>query len=58
MYGQSVPIIGGIRLTGRTGKWQIGFLEMQTARTEIEDKSIASENFGVLRIKREVKDGN
>jgi hypothetical protein len=55
MHGQSVPIIGGIRLTGRMGNWQIGFLEMQTAQSEIEDESIASENFGVLRIKREVK---
>jgi hypothetical protein len=55
MHGQSVPIIGGIRITGRMGNWQIGFLEMQTAQSEIEDESIASENFGVLRIKREVK---
>lgn len=55
MFGQSVPIIGGIRFTGRMGNWQIGFLEMQTAQSEIEDESIVSENFGVLRIKREVK---
>lgn len=29
--GRTVPIIGGIRLTGRSGKWHLGFLEMQTA---------------------------
>ncbi len=53
--GRSVPIIGGIRMTGRTGNWQFGFLEMQTAVSEIDDRSIASENFGVFRIKREFK---
>jgi hypothetical protein len=55
MHGQSIPILGGIRLTGRSGKWQIGFLEMQTSQSEIDIGSIASENFGVLRVKREVK---
>lgn len=53
--GQAIPIIGGIRLTGRIGNWHIGLLEVQTAQSEIEDESIASENIGVLRIKREVK---
>lgn len=53
--GQSVPIIGGIRITGRSGNWQFGFIEMQTAVSEIEDRSIVSENFGAFRIKREVK---
>lgn len=53
--GQAMPIIGGIRLTGRMGNWHVGFLEMQTARSEIEDETISSENIGVLRIKREVK---
>jgi hypothetical protein len=55
MEGQSVPIIGGIRITGRTGNWQFGFLEIQTAVSEIDGQSIASENFGVFRVKREVK---
>ncbi len=53
--GRTVPIIGGIRLTGRTGKWHLGFLEMQTAQTRIENELIPSENVGVLRIKREIK---
>ncbi len=53
--GRTVPIIGGIRLTGRTGNWHIGFLEMQTARTKIEKEWIPSENVGVLRLKREIK---
>lgn len=53
--GRTVPIIGGIRLTGRTGKWQLGFLEMQTAQTSIENEMIPTENIGVLRLKREIK---
>ena len=45
-----VPVIGGIRLTGRTGPLDIGFLNMQTA----ESVNLPSENFGVLRMKRKV----
>jgi hypothetical protein len=52
---RSVPILGGIRMTGRAGDWQFGLLEMHTAVSEIDGQSTASENFGVLRIKREVK---
>jgi hypothetical protein len=55
IQGQSIPIIGGVRLTGRMGDWQIGFIEMQTAQAIIEEESVPSENFGVLRLKREIK---
>jgi hypothetical protein len=48
--GQSVRIYGGARLVGRVGGWDLGFLNMQTAA--IED--LTSENFGVLRIRRQV----
>lgn len=48
--GKPVPIIGGIRLVGRTGNWDVGILNMQTA--EITD--FASENFGVYRFRRQV----
>lgn len=53
--GRTVPIIGGIRLTGRSGKWHLGFLEMQTAQADIDNERIPSENVGVLRLKREIK---
>jgi hypothetical protein len=55
IQGQSVPIIGGVRLTGLVGDWHIGFIEMQTAQAKIESKSVPSENFGVFRLKREIK---
>jgi hypothetical protein len=53
--GRTVPIIGGIRFTGRTGNWHIGLLEMQTAQTKIDNERIPSENVGVLRVMREIK---
>jgi hypothetical protein len=46
--GKLVPIYGGARIAGRAGKWDIGFLDMQTADLD----SLPSENFGVLRLRR------
>lgn len=48
--GEPVRILGGVRMTGRQGKWDIGLLDMQTARID----ELASENFGVIRLKRTV----
>ena len=55
-----VRIYGGARIVGRAGKWDIGLLDMQTApvweRDSIDQrqKVLPSENFGVLRIRRQV----
>jgi len=48
--GKQVPIYGGARIVGRIGPWDLGFLTMQTEK--IED--LPSENFGVLRMRRQV----
>jgi len=32
--GNAVRIYGGARLTGRIGKWDLGFFDMQTAKFE------------------------
>ena len=48
--GNPVRIYGGVRLTGRVNKWDLGLLDMHTAA--IEDNP--GENFGVLRAKRSV----
>ncbi|MGH7552631.1 MAG: hypothetical protein ACREMQ_06340, partial [Longimicrobiales bacterium] len=45
-----VPVIGGARLVGRMGAYDVGFLEMQTE----EQGAAPSENFGVLRVRRPV----
>ena len=46
--GEAVPIIGGARMVGRLGGWDVGFLNIQTAATD----DLAAENFGVYRIRR------
>jgi hypothetical protein len=46
--GTPVRILGGARLVGRTGEWDVGVLNMQTARTDLGEP----ENFGVARIRR------
>ena len=45
-----VPVLGGARLVGRIGQWDVGFLEMQTER----QGTTPTENFGVLRLRRPV----
>ncbi len=47
---EPVRIYGGARVVVRVGGWDLGFLNMQTAPYE----DIASENFGVLRLRRRV----
>jgi len=46
--GNPVRILGGARVVGRIGNWDLGFLDMQTADSE----NLPSENFGVLRLRR------
>ena len=45
-----MPIYGGVRLNGRAGAWDLGFLDMQTASKD----TLASTNYGVLRLRRNV----
>ncbi len=45
-----VRIYGGLRVYGRAGKWDLGLLDMQTAPID----TVPSENFGVLRMRRQV----
>ncbi len=48
--GQEVRILGGTRLTGRAGQWDVGLINMQTD----ESTQLPAENFGVLRLRRRV----
>ena len=50
--GQEVPILGGARLIGRVGSWDIGCINMQTR--SMDDFDLPSENFGVFRLRRQV----
>jgi hypothetical protein len=59
--GELVPIIGGIRLVGREGRWDIGFLDMQTRKfktNETDGTYLPTENFGVLRLRRQTFNSN
>ena len=48
--GTLVPILGGGRLVGRIGSWDVGLLTMQTDKVA----DLSSENFGVVRLRRQV----
>ncbi len=47
--GQQVPIVGGARLSGKVGKTNVGFLNMQTD----EQADLQANNFTVARASRE-----
>ncbi len=48
--GAPVRILGGARLVGRIGAWDVGLLEMQTQDSD----ALPGENFGVFRLRRPV----
>ena len=49
-------ILGGARMVGRIGEWDVGLIDMQTARDSEND--VGSENFGVLRLRKKVMNDN
>jgi hypothetical protein len=62
--GDIIRIYGGARIIGRLGKWDLAFLDMQTAPLKIKNsegnyqEKLPSENFGVLRFRRQVINQN
>jgi len=52
--GNKVRILGGARLVGRMGKWDVGLLELQTGKIT----GVPTENFGVYRFRRQVFNEN
>lgn len=55
--GHALPILGGARLVGRVGGWDVGVLNMQTARNSellLEAGGLPSENLGVVRLRRQM----
>lgn len=49
-----VPIIGGVRLTGKAHGWQMGLLDMQTKK--IDDEQINAHNIFVYRTRKDIDD--
>ncbi len=52
--GRPVPILGGGRLSGSVGAWDVGMLDMRTQSSE----GLPAENFAVLRLRRKVAEGS
>lgn len=52
--GEQVRIFGGARLTGRIGSWDVGLMSLQ----EAGHSGTSSENFGVVRLKKEMINAN
>jgi hypothetical protein len=49
--GQQIPILGGARVSGKAGKFNVGLLNMQT---DDYREQLASANFSVARISRDL----
>jgi hypothetical protein len=59
--GTPIPIIGGVRLSGKVDHYSIGLLDMQTdsAINETTNAAVApSNNFSVIRVQRELGRSN
>ena len=53
--GQPIPVIGGGRLTGRVGAFDVGFLNIQTGDApELTGLAANGDNFTVARVRRNV----
>lgn len=58
--GEIIPIIAGVRLVGRAGKYDLGFMDMQTTQHTYTDEdtdslvTVAQTNHGVLRLRKQV----
>jgi hypothetical protein len=52
--GEQVPIRAGSRVVGRLGGWDVGFLDIQTGRSDAGP----GENLGVLRLRRRILNEN
>lgn len=52
--GRPVPILGGARLSGNVGPFEVGILNMQTEDTD----ATPDENFTVLRARRDLFEGS
>ncbi|UCH10836.1 MAG: carbohydrate binding family 9 domain-containing protein [Fidelibacterota bacterium] len=58
-----VPILGGVRLVGRAGSWDVGLLNMQTMKATFHPEPgdtvvVPAENYSVLRLRRNIINEN
>ena len=50
--GAAVPLLAGLKLTGRTGDWNVGILETRQDSTVLDDVDVAPQTLGVVRLSR------
>ncbi len=50
--GQAVPIVGGARLHGRAGAWQMGMMNIQSG--EVPGLDVETTNYSAFRMKRDI----
>jgi Domain of unknown function (DUF5916) len=52
--GEQIPVVGGGRLTGRVGAFDVGVLNIQTGKADLNEESLAGngDNFTVARVRR------
>ena len=51
---EMVPLLAGAKVVGRVGRWDVGALNMQSGR----QNGLPAENFGVVRLRRQVLNSN
>ncbi len=52
--GRIIPLWGGARVVGRVGRYDVGFMNMESRASD----GLDSENFGVFRLRRKVSQNN
>lgn len=53
--GSAVPIIAGVRLSGKPNKnWRIGVMDIQTAKTKVQEIDVFAQNYFVAAVQRNV----
>jgi len=50
--GTEIPVDGGARVTGRAGRYSLGFLDIQSSR--LDRVGVPSTNFAVARVRRDI----
>jgi hypothetical protein len=50
--GSAVPLLAGLKLTGRAGDWNVGILETLQDSTVLDGEDVSKQNLGVVRLSR------
>ncbi|HUU29131.1 MAG TPA: carbohydrate binding family 9 domain-containing protein [archaeon] len=52
---QRIPLLGGVKMAGRTGKYSLGVINFQSKSAELDDGTVEpSTNFTAVKIKRDL----